>query len=420
MAGSPELHKEELQFRVTTPLYLGGADPTSGSDTRIYVRPIVAQWRWWFRALAGGVFGTSDEGLKRVRAEEQRVFGGVHKVGEAPTGAMQFRVRLVEQKLNGALLDFPQRDPVMNYLGYGLGRTGDRGARFGIPPGSQFKLEVIASEKTLQLIHILNYFWVNFGGLGARQRRGLGSIEWIHPKNPTPQNGRGAREKREEFKKLLDGSGEPGFGAIPEMPVVHAGWFRAKVAKASFSSWKDALKAIRNQLRIEAPGRPCSGEHLGSRGFGYRQGDGERHKWKEQTSGRGFAYYPTRDKQEARRIRQALQARKSCTVNPLKNPLFGLPLVFSGWNLRITAYQQQDSKEVEIRRPSPLSFRVFPTDRSYCKYGVIITYFKSRFIPENAHLRAVLARSGNCDVKHANWDYLDYFFDWCDGAEVAL
>jgi hypothetical protein len=98
---------------------------------------------------------------------------------------------------------------------------------------------------------------------------------------------------------------------------------------------------------------------LGSRGFGYRQGDGGKHNWQGQTSGRGFAYYPTRDKQEAWKIRQALQAGKSCTVNPLKNPLFGLPLVFSGWNLRITAYQQQDSKEVEIRRPSPLSFRVF-------------------------------------------------------------
>jgi CRISPR type III-B/RAMP module RAMP protein Cmr1 len=413
------LRKEPLEFKVVTPLYLGGADPRAPGDARIYVRPIVAHWRWWFRALAGGVFGTTPDALAQIRAKEQQFFGGVHKVGEAETGPMRFRVRLVGQQLGNPVEFTANRDPVLNYLGFGLASTRDQAARLGIPPGSRFTLEVVTSEKMWELLCVLNYFWVNFGGLGARHRRGLGSIEWISPAvNQPPQDGRLARGMLDRFRQLIDaGDPQPSFGEIPEMPVVHPGWFRVKLAAKSFSDWKQALEAIRNQLRIEARGPTPPPLHLGSCGFGYRQGDGASHRWvkefKRFPSGRTFPYYPTRDKGAAWQLFQALQQGQGVQVS-LVNPRFGLPVVFGGWNLTITAYQGKN----EIRRPSPLSFRVF---RSGNSYRVAIVYFKSRFLPQNSSLRAVWNGRRECTVNlGAGWDYLDGFFDCCEGTEVKL
>jgi CRISPR type III-B/RAMP module RAMP protein Cmr1 len=415
------LRKEPLQFQVVTPLYLGGADPRAPGDARVYVRPVVAQWRWWFRALAGGVFGTTRNGLAQVRAREQKFFGGVHKVGEAETGPMRFRVRLVGQQLGNPVEFTANRDPVLNYLGFGLASTRDQAARLGIPPGSRFTLEVVTSDTMWDLLCVLNYFWVNFGGLGARHRRGLGSIEWISPAvNQPPQDGRLARGMLDRFRQLIDaGDPQPSFGEIPEMPVVHPGWFRVKLAAKSFSDWKQALSAIRNQLRIEARGPTPPPLHLGSRGFGYRQGDGASHRWVQEfkrfPDGRTFPYYPTRDKEAAWQLFQALKLGREKDVKvSLVNPLFGLPVVFGGWNLSITAYQDKD----EIRRPSPLSFRVF---RSGNSYRVAIVYFKSRFLPENSKLRAVWKSDKKCPVSlGAGWEYLDGFFERCEGTEVKL
>ncbi len=415
------LRKELLQFQVVTPLYLGGADPRAPGDARIYVRPVVAQWRWWFRALAGGVYGTDPDGLAQVRAKEQQFFGGVHKVGEAATGPMRFRVRLAEQQLGPPEEFTANPDPVLNYLGFGLGSTQKEPARLGIPPGSRFTLEVIASDEIWSLLCVLSYFWVNFGGLGARHRRGLGSIEWISPAvNQPPQDGRLARGMLDRFRQLIDaGDRHPSFDQIPELPVVHPDWFRVKRTTRPFSEWKEALAAIRNQLRIEARGPTPPPLHLGSRGFGYRQGDGASHRWVQEfkrfPDGRTFPYYPTRDKEAAWQLFQALKLGREKDVKvSLVNPLFGLPVVFGGWNLSITAYQEKD----EIRRPSPLSFRVFRSDNGY---RVSIVFFKSRFLPENSNLRAVWKSDTKCPIRlGAGWEYLDGFFKRCEGTEVKL
>lgn len=412
------LEQKELTYEVITPLYLGGADPRARDDARIYVRPIVAQWRWWFRALAGGVFGTTEGGLAQVRRLEQHYFGGVHAVGEAEAGPMRFRVRLKRENLKRPSEFTANRDPVINYLGYGLASTRQQPvARLGIPPGSKFTLEVVAPEEVWKLLCVLNYFWANFGGLGARHRRGLGSIEWLNSgANSQPQNAGGMLNR---FRELVARDApRPLFGEIPEMPVVHPDWFRAKLSTKTFSGWKDALAAIRNQLRIEAStsGRPSL--HLGEGGFGYRQGDGRSHSWVQEfkrfPDGRTFPYYPTRDKQAAWDLYRALSRNQDPTNSvEILNARFGLPLVFGGWHLTITAYQGDN----EIRRPSPLSFRVF---RMGNQYRVAVVYFKSRFLPENSELRAVCGSLQQTIQLGAGWEYLDRFFELCEGTEVRL
>lgn len=419
------LAKVTFDYEVITPLYLGGADPRAPDDVRIRVRPIVAHWRWWFRALAGGVFGTTEEGLVEIRRREQRYFGAVHEVGDAATGPMQFRVRLASAELKPPADFTANRDPVMNYLGYGLGKTRQEPRpRLGIPPGSKFRLEVIASEEVAELLRVLNYFWTNFGGLGARHRRGLGSIEWRDSRwNPLPQDGRLARAMLEKFRQILGiADPRPAFEEIPEMPVVHRDWFRVKLSRQTFSRWKEALAAIRNQLRIEASTPLPPPHHLGRNGFGYRQGEGESHEWatqyKQLPNGRQLPYYPTRDKETAWKLQEALSQNQEPEEHmALLNPLFGLPLVFAGWNLTITAFAGGD----ELRRPSPLSFRVF---RAGNQYKVAVVYFKSRFLPERSKLRAVFKRDKQqreCPVTlGAGWEYVDRFFDLCEGTEVRL
>ncbi len=422
---SGALSAEKFHYRVTTPLYLGGPNPRSPDDARIYLRPVVAHWRWWFRALAGGLVGTNDTGLERVRELEQKYFGGVHEVGGAAAGPMQFRVRLASPGLQKPRAFTANRDPVLNYLGYGLGATRDQPARRGIPPESSFTLEVVATQEVCELLKVLNYLWVNFGGLGARQRRGLGSIEWLDGSgNPPPQDGRSLAQKRERFASLLGMSDEQAkfAGGLSEIPVVHRDFFRVKVCSDTFQSWKDALAAIRNQLRLEVSVGAPPKLHLGAKGFGWRQGNGASHNWtpeyKTIPNRPPFPYYPTRDKTAAWQLFQALSAnRRPAQSVSLQNPMFGLPVVFGGWNLVITAYQDEE----ELRRPSPLSFRVF---RNGEQYGVLVVYFKSRFLPSPARLRAVWKRGDetrSCPVQlGADWSYLDDFFDACDGKEVSL
>jgi CRISPR type III-B/RAMP module RAMP protein Cmr1 len=419
------LCKKPLEFEVVTPLYLGGADPRAPGDARIYVRPIVAHWRWWFRALAGGILGTTPKALDKLRAAEQACFGGVHEAGQASSGPMRFRVRLIGQKLGQPVQYLAQRDPVLGYLGYGLGATRTEQPRWAIPPEARFRIEVITTEPVWKILTILNYFWVNFGGLGARSRRGLGSLEWLDGRcNPTPQNGQRAAELRESFRSALGelaptrGEQPEFLGGLPEMAVVHPQFFRAKVITKPFDRWRDALTAIRNQLRLEVGSTPPPPQfHLGRDGFGYRQGDGQAHRWQPEYK-QQFPYYPTRDKAAAWSLHRALRAgRQPHPPVSLVNPRFGLPLVFSGWSLTITARHRDE----ELRRPSPVSFRVF---RDQNKYRIMVVYWKSRFLPEQASLLAVWRRNDqqhDCEVRLAQgWEYLDRFFEFCDGEEVML
>ncbi len=160
-----------LEFRVATPLYLGGVDPRSEpeqakQDTQIRLRPILAMWRYWFRALKGAEFGTDRAGLTEIAKQEQELFGGVR--GDNPTAA-RMRARLVSV---GEILHFdfteqePHKSPYGRYLGYGLQEQKPMGVltqnrRWAIRPGGRFGVEVTANDSDFKTLEYVIDTWVH-------------------------------------------------------------------------------------------------------------------------------------------------------------------------------------------------------------------------------------------------------------------
>lgn len=169
-------------YRVVTPMFLGGADPTAEAELRL--PSFKGALRFWWRSLQWGkvqniealrskeakLFGSSEKGQSRVLLEMERPISETNKITEhwPPTSWQR-------------------------YTGYGLR---DKGERCYLKPGTEWKVhvrlrrcspeergEVLASLKLLGLA----------GGLGARSRKGWGSItlialegaDWMCPDTPT-------------------------------------------------------------------------------------------------------------------------------------------------------------------------------------------------------------------------------------------
>jgi len=455
------LAPKKLTFEVVTPLYLGGVEPRQRAgpqgedspdrvqrDTRIRLRPILSMWRMWHRALMGAKVGTDNAGLKEIADSERRLFGGGG--GNATAGA--FRARLVEES-NVDLRTFTERnlqtggtaEPAhccySTYLGYGMASRREGGQlteypRWAIAPGAKFAVEVLAEDSTWPDLEMAIDTWVHCGGLGARHRRGLGSIRWAD--RPA--------ERGDFFGGVLTKhvGGGASFSDEPAFEVLHPDWCRIAVVPMCFGSYVEALTAIKNQLRIDA-GKfvPKNGRfdqpdeincanaarsrpvrlpdpvtvphfHLSGTGYGWRQRwDDKKNPWrlqKKTIAGRDFAFYWGRDHDQAQIVKGG---RATGRTIQLQNVSFGLPEAYSTWKVMIEAVLG----DKEIRRPSPISFRVYKLEDQ--KYQVAVLLFKSRFLPRGAAIKAKLHGREQCDVAPPTvWRYLDNFFDACNGTVV--
>ena len=160
-----------VALETVTPLFLGGAEP----DTRAEIRPpsLKGALRFWYRALDGNF--RSDE------LGESAAFGSTG-VGQAPillrlnnqvVGTEPWRpsepidAQDSQEGINGAV-----------YLGYSL--TLGHNDRRAIPAGRTLSLTATAHPRATAAEQRawLAAFWclTHFGGLGARVRRGLGSL----------------------------------------------------------------------------------------------------------------------------------------------------------------------------------------------------------------------------------------------------
>jgi len=185
--------------------------------------------------------------------------------------------------------------------------------------------------------------------------------------------------------------------------VVNPNWLKIRCSPTLFRQATAALMAIRNQLRVDCPlpgGGLPSRVCLGTKTFGYRQGDGSTGPWEEAQTDHGYRYYPGRDKQAAI---SALDGAAGPHI--LKNVEFGLPISYS-WGKAVDVWFEGKSH----RRPSPISFRVCRMQDD--QFAVFTLLFKSRFLPSGAEIRL-----GNAIVQPPpNWTYLDRFIGGCGNA----
>jgi len=346
-----------------TPAFIG----TSDNDRAEWnAKSIRGELRWWFRAIAGGELLGDAQG---VRGLEQSVFGGID-VQSRDDSASALRVlaqvvrlntgreteslpdiRLGEADLakewNNATPAVEQRLALsrgktnpLGYLGFGP-IVSNRYTRGRIAEGSDLGLTLqwnrSPSPEAKSLFNRALWCWINLGGIGARSRRGYGSLVRL---------GDGALRDIEEFNSRAL---EMLSGACVALPAGReAEWThftsRAHVYRSRnpYKSWSDAMR------------------FAGAWMIGFRRRYGKNSDERSGVRGRDYEWFKHGP--------------------PLQVPDragFGLPLPFgqeaiAGWGVN------------EGRRASPLLIHIarFGTN----DYYVILTHIPARLVPRGENI----------------------------------
>jgi len=159
----------EATYRVTTPMFAGGATPESNAELR--PTSIKGLLRFWFRAAALPQLGS----WQAVQKAESELFGSTE-------GQAGFLLAVVNrQGLNQERIEQNwHRLPGIVYLGYGVIDPRREVLHPYIKQGGTFTLRLVLKEKVKPeyralLSSALKAFGF-FGALGARGRKGFGSL----------------------------------------------------------------------------------------------------------------------------------------------------------------------------------------------------------------------------------------------------
>jgi CRISPR-associated protein Cmr1 len=167
-----ELSEVFYDIELITPMYGGGA--IAGiNDPTFPIRPstVRGQLRFWWRATRGAKFETAEALFK----EEEKIWGSTEK----PSGTI-------------VKVTAPKWEQSRNYIGsrddnYGFRRFGpeayvlfpaasDTSRHNLVKEGLVFKVEISFERRFEADILCAVWAWVNFGGIGARTRRGCGAL----------------------------------------------------------------------------------------------------------------------------------------------------------------------------------------------------------------------------------------------------
>jgi len=353
-----------VTLETVTPLFLGGADPRGEPELR--AASIRGALRFWLRALLGGVIGNGK--LDELRRAEVAVFGSTD------TGASTVVVRISNVSF-GASIPFSRlagwnpssgsyEKPGIAYLFFAARRTQSEPERKAIPAGSSFELELglragVQDQDALSKAYAALWLLTHLGGLGARSRRGAGSLQvtQVHGNAPnsalpplkiqasTPEELR--TELQEGLSKLRKNIGEnASVGCPSRFDVLHPDVCKICVVDKEFSSWEEALDAIGQQMQ----------------------------------------QFRNRRAPDYQNVKNAVQGEG--LTQPVERAAFGLPIVFYYRSLGGTKGTLEGERH--DRRASPLFIHV---NRLFNKkYALVLTFFQAQLLEEGEKLK--LKRQG--------------------------
>ncbi|NMC10690.1 MAG: type III-B CRISPR module RAMP protein Cmr1 [Methanothrix sp.] len=169
----------EADFRIVTPLFMGGADP---KEPALRAPGIKGALRFWWRAAA---LGRHNGNLEAIKEEEGKIFGST-KHGQSRV------IMEVSQKDPDPVEDqFFKGCQGLIYLGYGPIEKGKLTRKYLKPPiKAKLHINILPrgndelpdSKVADQLSSALMAMGL-FGGLGSRSRRGFGSFNLLNLKS---------------------------------------------------------------------------------------------------------------------------------------------------------------------------------------------------------------------------------------------
>ncbi len=370
------MHEVTFTLETVTPLFLAGANQEEAELRAPSFRGVL---RYWLRALLGGLYGTDRDGLKKVWEEEQSVFGTTDH-GSAVT------IRLSQGDLLSSQ-EFKKQPPVpgphgkpqptgRDYLLWSMaGMRREDPGRWYFPPGRTFTLTLSmrgapsAAELPLPLQKAVTSFWLmtQLGGIGARSRRGAGSLAVTHTDNwrykpafsssPTPELLRqslrdGLRDALQLFASDTSHMThqQPSFDALVPLQDFCRIW--VIYDERPWNTGEEALKAIGERMR-------------------------------------DFRSHRGPDHQEVPRWLSGND------IQTVQRAIFGLPIQFRYSNGGPSDVVQgikpgagREPPHIYDRRASPLLFRVARLDGAKPGFVGIAVLFKSQFLPEHVQLAA--------------------------------
>ena len=162
-----------------TPLFGGGVTPGEADPvTVIRGTEIRGHLRFWWRATRGGAF---DGDLKRMKETEEAIWGSPGAKGRAGPSDVTLSV-IVRNTGKPLKPEDSQGRPVRNV---GEVRSRDSYVAFPLREKSnavvleevEFDLELNFKANYRQAVEAALWAWENFGGIGARTRRGFGALQ---------------------------------------------------------------------------------------------------------------------------------------------------------------------------------------------------------------------------------------------------
>ncbi len=335
----------KARYKVSTPLFLGGADPNQMPELR--PPSLKGVLRFWYRAVALASLGSWE----RVRESEQGLFGSTK-------GQSQILMRLSGPRKPSIQLSSIKTGIGTGYLGYGVIDRG-KTVRPYIKPGIEFTLKLgiraKADPESLELLKKALIAVGLFGGIGARSRRGFGSlaIQELHIGDQKWEAPRDLDEYVDRARELLDD-----VGTYAGLPPYTAFSKKSRVCVATVGESADRV--------LEDIGR----EMLRYRSYGHRR-EGQQHHvlpWGEQAL-------------QLFNVDHDLVAGYLSGNNPEIHPrriVFGLPHNYFFLSTR----KQVDVKtEKHSRRASPLFIHVHDFGNRSC--AAVLTLLPAQFLPEN-------------------------------------
>lgn len=153
---------------LVTPMYGGGVE-AGKVDTAMPIRAsaIRGQLRFWWRIACG------SKAPKVMRENEEAIWGGI---GDKAAIASQVQIRVISKNVIMSNL-VSSKKLAGSGVKYALGAADEA---YCLPSGYHFVLEIrykddITSDQIKQVKESLRW-WASFGGVGARTRRGFGSV----------------------------------------------------------------------------------------------------------------------------------------------------------------------------------------------------------------------------------------------------
>ena len=152
-----------LEVETVTPLFIAGADQRNIENEGLRAPSLRGLLRWWFRAIMGGMVS-----IRSLKELENKIFGSVNQ---------KSRVKILTVSDSQPSQIDVQSD--LRYLWFSIHMQKRNYQRLQCyPPETKFKI-MLSSDDENSLKIALGCLWalIYLGGVGARMRRGAGSLK---------------------------------------------------------------------------------------------------------------------------------------------------------------------------------------------------------------------------------------------------